>query len=318
MTIPIIFGVSGTKLTSEEESFFTQYQPAGFILFKRNVIDQQQLTGLVRDLTACVRTDAVPILIDQEGGRVVRIKLPGMRQLPPSGEIGALVKSAGLEAAKQAAYSNAHAIGTDLKTFGINVNCAPVLDLLFDGADSIIGDRSFGKDPAIVYELGLASCLGFLDAGVTPVIKHIPGHGRALLDSHKALPRVNTSRTAMETSDFVPFRKIINDLRERIWAMTAHIVYDDIDPSHPATQSKIILQELIREDFGFPGVIVSDDIGMKALNGSMAERALLALDAGCDIVLHCSGNMTEMTEIAEGFSTYQLESHFHLNHTMLD
>ena len=235
------------------------------------------------------RADA-PVLIDQEGGRVARLRPPEWRAYPAPAVIAALPEPSALEAA----YLSARLIAEDLAELGITVDAAPVLDLPAPGADPVIGDRAWGTDPARVAALGRAVCDGLLDGGVLPIIKHIPGHGRAHVDSHKALPRVDDDRAMLSRADFAPFRT----LADMPWAMTAHIVYSAIDDSAPATLSRVVIDSVIRGEIGFDGVLVSDDISMGALAGGYAERTRRALDAGCDLVLHCNGGMVEMEEIA--------------------
>jgi len=228
--------------------------------------------------------------IDQEGGRVARLKPPHWPAYPAPAAIAAL----GGAAAKEAAWLGARLIADDLAALGITIDCVPVLDIPVAGADAVIGDRALGDEPAVVATLGRAVCEGMLAGGVLPVIKHIPGHGRATVDSHHALPRVDAARAMLAASDFAPFRA----LADMPWAMTAHIVYADIDARAAATLSRAVIEQVVRGEIGFDGVLVSDDLSMRALGGSFADRAAGALGAGCDIVLHCNGDMTEMAQIA--------------------
>jgi beta-N-acetylhexosaminidase len=288
----VIFGCSGTALTSQERTFFAAVNPFGFILFARNVETPDQVKALIRSLRETVGREA-PVLIDQEGGRVARLKPPHWRAAPPAAVFAALA-ARDREMAREATWLNARLIGAELRALGIDVDCAPVADLPVPGAHDVIGDRAYGSDPEQVAFLARAAALGLIDAGVLPVIKHIPGHGRARADSHLELPTVETSRAELAASDFVPFRA----LADMPWAMTAHVLYTALDPDQPATTSPIVIGDIIRGEIGFDGVLVSDDLSMKALGGSFAERAMAALEAGCDLVLHCNGDFAEMEEIA--------------------
>jgi len=281
-----IFGCAGLTLSVAERDFFRAVNPLGFILFQRNCADPDQVRALVASLRACVGTDDAPVLIDQEGGRVARLKPPHWRNYPAAATLAAAPREASVLAARL--------IADDLSMLGITVDCAPVLDLAMAGADPIIGDRTYGATPATVADFGRAACEGLLAGGVLPVIKHIPGHGRATVDSHKALPVVTAAASELVESDFAPFRA----LHDMPWAMTAHIVYQALDPDHPATLSRRLIDETIRASIGFDGVLISDDLSMAALPGTVAERAKGALEAGCDVVLHCNGDPVEMTAIA--------------------
>ena len=287
----IVLGVAGEQLTAEEKSFFAQADPLGFVVFRRNCRTRDQLRALVAELRSCVGRGDAPVLIDQEGGRVARLQPPEWRVYPPAAQIAALPDPAALEAARLAAWL----IADDLAGVGITVDCAPVLDLPVRDADPVIGDRAWGTEPGRVARLGRAFCEGLLAGGVLPIIKHIPGHGRARVDSHRALPRVEHNRAVLSHSDFAPFRA----LSAMPWAMTAHIVYGSIDDAAPATLSRAVIDTVIRGEIGFGGVLVSDDISMEALDGTLGERARRALNAGCDLVLHCNGVLDEMIEIAE-------------------
>jgi beta-N-acetylhexosaminidase len=291
----VIYGCSGTALTDAEKAFFAEVRPAGFILFARNCLTPDQVAALVaelQDISGCAGT---PILIDQEGGRVQRLCPPHWRDRPAAAVFKALA-GRDLALAKEAAHLNAELIAADLAGLGISVDCAPVLDIPVPGAHEIIGDRAYGEDPDTVAALGLAVCEGFLSRGVVPVIKHIPGHGRAGADSHLELPVVDAAASDLSTIDFSPFQA----LRHMPWAMTAHVVYTALDPDRPATTSATVIKDIIRGAIGFDGVLVSDDIGMKALGGPFAERVAQSLAAGCDLVLHCSGEITEMEDVAKG------------------
>ena len=288
---PVIFGCSGLTLTTEERDFFQETQPLGFIIFERNVQDKEQLTDLVKSLKATLYHTNPPILIDQEGGRVARLQGPHWFHPPASGEL----VDEDLEASKKRVYETYKKIAQDLIEVGITVNCAPLLDIYVPGADPIMGDRTFSADPILVAELGAVAMQALQDGGIIPVMKHIPGHGAATCDSHENLPIVTLSPQELEPH-FAPFKANSHCP----WAMTAHIVYSAIDPHHPATQSSLVIQNIIRGEIGFQGFLVSDDLGMKALTGSFAERAEKSLQAGCDAVLHCSGNMIEMIDVMKG------------------
>jgi beta-N-acetylhexosaminidase len=298
----VIFGLEGTALTDWERAFFRKERPAGFILFARNVEAPQQMAALCEELRGLVGSPDAPILIDQEGGRVQRMGPPRWRKAPPAERFSKLYAQ-DKRAGERAAFLNAALMGMDLLEAGVTVDCAPVLDLRFPGAHDIIGDRAYGSEPGDVAALGRKVCDGLLSSGVLPVVKHIPGHGRALEDSHLSLPRVEAPLNELRDRDFAPFLA----LNDAPWAMTAHILYDAIDPDLPATQSPKVLS-LIREELGFSGVIVSDDLSMAALGGDYRERAARSLAAGCDLVLHCNGKREEMEAVAEGSATLTPEA----------
>jgi beta-N-acetylhexosaminidase len=286
----VVFGCAGEKLSAAEARFFAAADPGGFILFRRNCRSPEQVRDLVASLRDCVRRASAPVLIDQEGGRVARLRPPYWRRYPSAAAIAALPDPL----AGQAARLGARLIANDLQPLGITVACLPVLDLPVPEADPVIGDRAYGSDPDRVIRLGRAVCDGLLAGGVLPVLKHIPGHGRARVDSHDALPVVETRHEALSKTDFAPFCA----LAAMPWAMTAHIIYMAIDPTAPATLSPRIIRETIRGEIGFDGVLVSDDLSMRALGGDIGERARQALAAGCDLALHCNGALDEMAEIA--------------------
>ncbi|MBF0354170.1 MAG: beta-N-acetylhexosaminidase [Alphaproteobacteria bacterium] len=286
-----IVGIAGTTLTVAERNLFSQTQPLGFILFARNIVNKSQVKELVADLRNSVNHNA-PVLIDQEGGRVQRLKPPIWRQAPPARIFGDLA-GRDLARACRAVRLNALLIGRELAELGIDVDCAPVVDVPSAGAHDVIGDRAYSHSPALVAELGRAAIEGFLDAGVIPMIKHIPGHGRARVDSHEALPVVDADAQTLERSDFIPFQA----LADAPMAMTAHIVYTALDAKHPATSSSVVITQLIRKAMGFKGFLISDDLSMKALSGSYSEKTVSALKAGCDAVLHCNGKMDQMQEV---------------------
>jgi len=293
MRTRVIYGCSAEELGTEERAFFRDAQPWGFILFARNIATRGQVRALVESLRETVGDPRAPVLIDQEGGRVVRLKPPEWHERPAAARFGE-VYGASQEEAVEAAYLNARLIAADLGELGINVDCLPVLDLPVEGADDIIGDRAFARDPAAVIALGRAVIEGLLEGGVLPVMKHIPGHGRALADSHLALPRVATAAEELSATDFVTFRS----LNPCPMAMTAHVVYEGIDPQRPATTSPKVIRDVIRGEIGFDGVLMTDDISMGALEGPISVRAKAALFAGCDVVLHCNAKMDEMIEVA--------------------
>lgn len=285
-----IFGCAGPVLSTAERTFLRDADPWGFILFGRNVVDPAQLAVLVASLRDSVGRTA-PVLIDQEGGRVARLRGPHWRDW---GDAGAMVAALPDDAAAEALFLRYRLIAAELADLGIDVNCAPVLDVLQPGADPVIGERAYGATPGRVARLGRAVCDGLAAGGVSPVIKHIPGHGRAGCDSHKALPVVDAPRADLEACDFAPFRA----LSDAPMAMTAHVVYAALDPAHCATLSATVI-DLIRNDLGFRGLLMTDDLSMGALSGDMAARAQAALAAGCDVVLHCNGDAAEMAAVAE-------------------
>ena len=288
-----IYGCAGPVLTPAERSFFRETRPWGFILFARNIENPGQIRALVAALRDTVGDGAAPVLIDQEGGRVARLKPPQWQARPPAARFGALYQD-NPETGREATYLNARLIAHELFSLGINVDCLPVLDVPAPGAHDIIGDRAFATDPPTIIDLGRTQIEGLLDGGVLPVMKHIPGHGRAGADSHLALPRVDARIEELSASDFVTFRS----LDSCPIAMTAHVVYDSIDPQRPATTSPKVIRDVIRGEIGFDGLLMSDDLSMKALDGPLAARAKAALFAGCDLVLHCNGDMDEMKDVA--------------------
>lgn len=292
-----IYGCAGTTLSAAEKNFFREVKPWGFILFARNISNSGQVSDLVKQLRETVEDGRAPVLIDQEGGRVARLKPPHWHARPPAVRFGALSVD-NPEAAREACYLNARLIAHDLASLGINVDCLPVLDVPVPGAHDIIGDRAFAHDPATIIALGRAQIEGLMDGGVLPVMKHIPGHGRAGADSHLALPRVSVTAAELSASDFVTFRS----LSQCPIAMTAHVVYELIDPQRPATTSPKVIRDVIRGEIGFDGLLMSDDLSMKALDGALSVRAKSALFAGCDLVLHCNGDLDEMRSVASEVS----------------
>ncbi len=295
MTSASILGCAGLTLSAEEEAFFRDVQPWGFILFKRNVESPDQVRKLVDQLRATVGRADAPVLIDQEGGRVQRLGPPHWRRYPPGRAYGELPANDPL-LRREVTRLGARLLAYDLAVLGINVDCVPVLDVPVEGAHDVIGDRAYAKTPEGVALLGRAACEGMIAGGVLPVIKHIPGHGRAMADSHLDLPVVETSYDELDAWDFAPFR-VLSDMP---MAMTAHVVYTAIDPKRPATTSKKAMREVIRGAIGFDGLVMSDDLSMKALGGEFADRARLSLAAGCDVVLHCNGDMAEMKAVIAG------------------
>ncbi len=288
-----IYGCAGPSLSADEESFFRAANPFGFILFQRNCETPDQVRDLVTALRASVGRDDAPVLIDQEGGRVARLKPPHWRAAPPASFFGRLA-SHDRERAHEALKLNTQLLAAELTDLGIDVDCVPLLDLQFPGAHDVIGDRSFGGDPELVADLGRVVCETMLAAGVMPIVKHIPGHGRARVDSHKDLPVVGTARAELEATDFRPFR----ELADAPWAMTAHVVYTALDAERPATTSPDVVSRVIRGEIGFDGLLLSDDLSMEALKGSLGERAAASLAAGCDVALHCNGKPEEMAQVA--------------------
>lgn len=288
----VIFGCSGPALTAAERDFFRDAQPWGFILFARNIETREQVRALTAALRQTVEDALAPVLIDQEGGRVARLKPPYWQERPAQAVFGALFRD-NPERAREAAYLNVRLIAADLAEIGVNVDCLPVLDVPVPGAHDIIGDRAFGTEPAVVIELGRAVIDGLLEGGVLPVMKHIPGHGRSAADTHLQLPHVTAPLAELSAADFVTFRS----LAHCPMAMTAHVVYDAVDPKRPATLSPRIFRKVIRGEIGYQGLVMTDDLGMQALSGPLAARAKAALFAGCDIVLHCSGGLGEMQEV---------------------
>ena len=280
-----IVGIAGTSLQPQERDLFAATPPAGVILFRRNVDDPAQLASLTAALRASLSADAV-IAVDQEGGRVARLRPPHWRAHPSAGVIGALYRrdpAAGL----RAAALTGSLIGQECAEAGIDVACAPVLDLSFPGASDVVGDRSYGSDPASVAALGLAMADGLMAAGVTPVAKHAPGHGRALVDSHHDLPVVPADASLED--ELAAFQACAG----LPWMMTAHLLYCGIDAARPGTLSPFVIQQVIRGRIGFEGVLVSDDLAMRALQGAPGDLAMAALAAGCDLALHCTGALED-------------------------
>ena len=297
MTLAAILGCAGPSLTAEERAFFRDADPLGFIVFARNIETPDQVRRLTGELREAVGRADAPILIDQEGGRVARLRPPQWRATPAAARFGELAAKDRAMAA-QAVRLNHELIAGELYALGITVDCAPLIDLRLAGAHDVVGDRAYGGDPHLVADLGRAAAEGLMAGGVMPIVKHIPGHGRATVDSHHELPRVSAEVDVLIDTDFVPFRKL-NDIP---WAMTAHIIYEAIDPAAPATLSAKVIAEIIRGEIGFRGLLVSDDLSMKALQGGLGQLAGASLAAGCDVVLHCNGDMGEMRAVVQGSS----------------
>jgi beta-N-acetylhexosaminidase len=288
-----ITGLSGLTLTADERAFLRDGRPWGLILFKRNIRDKTQVADLVREALGEIG-GAGPVLVDQEGGRVQRLGPPHWPVYPAGAAYGRLYDRdphTGIAAARL----GARLIAADLIEIGINVDCLPLADVPVGGAHSVIGDRAYGETPEKVAAIAGAVAEGLADGGVLPVLKHIPGHGRANADSHEKLPVVHADRTMLEATDFAAFRP----LKRLPLAMTAHVVFTALDPVHPATTSATMISQVIRGFIGFDGLLMSDDVSMGALSGSIAERTRASIAAGCDVVLHCNGRLDEMRAVAE-------------------
>ncbi len=307
---PAFFGLSGPSVTELERAFFKAINPAGYILFTRNITARDQVRALCADLKTLSGNARLPILIDQEGGRVARLRPPLSPAFPCAATFGVLFAknpAAGLKAARL----NAQAIALDLADLGITVNCLPLLDVPVPGAHDIIGDRAYGHDPATVAALGRATLDGLQAGGIVGVIKHLPGHGRAGADSHLELPIVHANAGELE-QDMAPFR----ELADAPMAMTAHVVYPAWQTNLCATHSNHIIKNIIRQNIGFGGLLMSDDLGMKALSGDFGKRTRMAMDAGCDIALHCSGDMAEMNAVADALDEISPEALTRLEQAM--
>lgn len=289
----MILGCAGKELSGDEVRFYGDERPWGFILFARNIGEPSQISDLVASMREAVGRPDAPVFIDQEGGRVQRIRPPIAPNYPAGAAIGALYRD-DPAAGTRAAWLMARLHAFDLSRFSITADCLPVLDVPIEGASDVIGTRAYGKDPSSVLALGRAAAEGLLAGGVLPVMKHVPGHGRAFSDSHLELPRLDTPIADLRAHDFVPFKA----LKHLPMAMTAHVVYEAVDPSGPATTSAKVISEIIRGEIGFDGLLISDDTSMKALSGDFPSKAAAILAAGCDIVLHCNGVMEEMAGIA--------------------
>jgi beta-N-acetylhexosaminidase len=290
---PVIFGLAGPALTANERAFFREAEPAGYILFKRNVVDRAQLRALTDSLRDIAGREDLAILIDQEGGRVARMQPPEWPAFPPGPAFAALYRTAPLSAI-EAARANAQAIALTLSEVGITVDALPLLDVTQPDTTDAVACRALGAEPMQVAALGRAVLDGLAAGGVVGIVKHLPGHGRAQLDSHLALPRVTADAAALE-HDLAPFRT----LNQAVMGMTSHIVFDAWDAERPATLSPIVVEQVIRGAIGFDGLLMTDDIDMKALSGTPSDKAAGAIAAGCDVVLDCWGRMEEMVAIAD-------------------
>jgi beta-N-acetylhexosaminidase len=289
-----ITGVSGFTLTADERDFMRAERPWGFILFKRNIENPTQVTALITELRESIDEPDAPVLIDQEGGRVQRFGPPHWPGYPPGAVFGTLYdidRNFGLTAARL----SARLMAADLIDLGVTVDCLPLADLPIAGADAVIGNRAYGTEPGKVAAIARAVTDGLEQGGVLPVLKHIPGHGRATADTHFKLPVVDTPKAELERTDFAAFQP----LADLPMAMTAHVVFSALDPAQPATTSATIIERVIRGSIGFQGLLMSDDVSMNALAGSIAERTRAIVSAGCDMVLHCNGNLDEMREVAQ-------------------
>lgn len=293
MTKAFITGVSGTALSSAERRFIASERPWGFILFRRNVETPSQAISLIRELRSALGEANAPVLIDQEGGRVQRLQPPHWPAYPAGAVFGRLYDidpALGLTAARL----SARLIADDLSRLGISVDCLPLADVPVAGADAVIGDRAYGSEAAKVAAIARAVTTGLEQGGILPVLKHIPGHGRAAADSHIELPSVDASENELDRTDFAAFRP----LADLPMAMTAHVVFTALDPAHPATTSATMINKVIRGSIGFQGLLMSDDVSMNALAGTIADRTAAVFAAGCDMVLHCNGKLEEMCEVA--------------------
>ncbi len=291
-TRAFITGVSGLELTAEERAFLRAERPWGFILFKRNIDNPVQVARLVEEMRGATGDMDAPVLIDQEGGRVQRLGPPHWPVYPPGAVFGALY-DADPEAGLRAAWLSSRLIASDLVDLGITVDCLPLADVPVAGADAVIGNRAYGTEPGKVAIIARAVTEGLSQGGILPVLKHIPGHGRATADTHFKLPIVDNSKSELEASDFEAFRPL-SDLP---MAMTAHVVFSALDATQPATTSATIIEQVIRGSIGFQGLLMSDDVSMNALAGSIAERTRAIVSAGCDVVLHCNGKLDEMRDV---------------------
>ncbi len=290
MTRAFVCGCRGTALDPDERRFLREAAPLGVILFKRNIADPAQVLALTNDIRDALGRNAM-VLVDQEGGRVQRLGPPHWRRYPPAARFAAVET---LEERAAVIRLSARLMAHDLLSLGIDVDCLPVLDVPVEGSHDVIGDRAYARDPATVATLGRAAAEGMLDGGVLPVMKHVPGHGRAEADSHLALPTVEASLDELRRSDFEPFRRN----RDLPAAMTAHVVYRALDPERPATISAKVIGEVVRGEIGFDGLLFSDDLSMKALPGTFREKAEALFAAGVDVALHCNGDMEEAQEVA--------------------
>ncbi|MGI9401385.1 MAG: beta-N-acetylhexosaminidase [Rhizobiaceae bacterium] len=289
-----ISGCATTSLTPEEKHFFQDENPWGYILFARNIETPEQVLALTNEMRSISGRQDVPILIDQEGGRVQRLRPPNWPSFPPAGTLGEIYKE-NPDSGNRAAWLQSRLMAVELQAIGVNIDCLPVLDVHFEDCSDVVGDRAFSSDPHEVAQMARSACEGLLAGGVLPVIKHMPGHGRAKADSHHQLPVVDTETAELGCTDFYPFMQ----LADMPIGITAHVVYSAIDSQNPATTSSKVIGEIIRGWLGFDGLLLTDDLSMNALSGDFGQRAQSAFAGGCDIVLHCNGNMEEMKAVAE-------------------
>lgn len=291
-----ICGLAGTELSNDETAFLRDARPWGVILFKRNADNPEQMRRLCRGVREALDREDAPVLIDQEGGRVQRVGPPHLRAYPAGAVYGQLYQRNSL-AGVEAAFLGAKLIALDLHELGVSVNCVPVLDIPVEGGTTAIGNRALGHSVDTVATLGGAQLDGTLAGGLLPVVKHMPGHGRAMVDSHSELPQVDATMAELEAQDFTPFRLVA---KRAPLGMTAHVVYLDVDDGAPATLSRAVIVNIIRQRIGFDGALMTDDISMGALSGDPRSRAVRAIGAGCDLVLHCNGDLMEMIDVADG------------------
>ena len=291
---PVILSLAGPAVTPSERQLFRSHAPMGFILFARNIVDRDQVKALTDDLRDLTGRDDLPILVDQEGGRVQRLRPPSWPAYPAPARFGELWERNPM-LAQEAARANASALGADLAQVGINVDCLPLLDVPQAGAHDAIGDRAFDPRPSVVAALGRAVLEGLAAVGVVGVVKHMPGQGRARVDSHVDLPVVESTREELQ-DDFLPFRT----LRDAPMGMTGHVVFTALDPGQPASTSRIVLLQTVRQDIGFAGFLMSDDLEMGALSGTPEARARAVVEAGCDAALNCWGRLEEMASVLDG------------------
>lgn len=289
----VIFGCAGPELSPDEAAFFADTRPWGFILFGRNIVSKSQVAELTARLRESIGRPDAPVLIDQEGGRVQRFKPPLVPQYPSGAELGALYL-ANPEAGLRATWIMSRLHAFDLFPLGINVDCLPVLDVPSPGGHEVIGNRAYGITPEVVSVLGQAACDGLKAGGLLPVIKHIPGHGRAGADTHFELPHVDAAHEELSAHDFLPFKALAGEAM----AMSAHVVFTALDAENPATTSPRVVEQIIRSEIGFDGLLMSDDVSMNALSGDFATRTRAIFAAGCDVTLHCNGVRAEMEAVA--------------------
>lgn len=290
----IVIDATGTELTREEEALLKAERPAGFILFKRNCVSKQQVKDLVSAVRACVGWENLPVLIDQEGGSVARLKAPEWQEYPAAKVFGELAQQA-REAGAEATRINSYLMALDLADIGVSVNCAPVVDVPApDCHQFLAGSRTYGDSPEMIGLLGEAVCRGLLDGGITPVIKHIPGHGRAKVDSHFGLPQVEADLTELSKTDFKPFKYLSQtDMKTAVWAMAAHVVFSGVDPDSAASVSAKVVKDIIRREIGFTGVLLADDVSMKALGGTLESRIKGTMAAGMDLTMLCNASFDD-------------------------